>query len=76
LRQDGNFGLLSGVHPDPGTDAAKLKFPALSLQKNAETRTGQPPLSTVTVAQVTSTIRGAPSEVVLNEKDGMKSLAQ
>jgi mRNA-degrading endonuclease toxin of MazEF toxin-antitoxin module len=30
-------------------------------------------LSTVTVAPVTSTIRGAPSEVVLNEEDGMKS---
>ena len=27
----------------------------------------------VTVAPVTSTIRGVPSEVVLNEKDGMKS---
>lgn len=30
-------------------------------------------LSTVTVAPVTSTIRSAPSEVVLNEEDGMKS---
>jgi mRNA interferase MazF len=30
-------------------------------------------LSTVTVAPVTSTIRGVPSEVVLNEEDGMKS---
>ena len=29
-------------------------------------------LSTVTVAPVTSTIRGVPSEVVLNEADGMK----
>jgi mRNA interferase MazF len=29
-------------------------------------------LSTVTVAPVTSTIRGVPSEVVLNEDDGMK----
>ena len=29
-------------------------------------------LSTVTVAPVTSTIRGVPSEVVLNEEDGMK----
>jgi mRNA interferase MazF len=27
-------------------------------------------LSTVTVAPVTSTIRGVPSEVVLNEEDG------
>lgn len=30
-------------------------------------------LAAVTVAPVTSTIRGAPSEVVLNEEDGMKS---
>jgi mRNA interferase MazF len=29
-------------------------------------------LSTVTVAPITSTIRGVPSEVVLNEADGMK----
>ena len=30
-------------------------------------------LSTVTVAPVTSTIRGVPSEVILNEEDGMKA---
>lgn len=30
-------------------------------------------LSTVTIAPVTSTIRGVPSEVVLSEEDGMKS---
>jgi mRNA interferase MazF len=30
-------------------------------------------LSTVSVAPVTSTIRGVPSEVVLGEEDGMKS---
>ena len=30
-------------------------------------------LPAVTVAPVTSTIRGVPSEVVLNEEDGMKS---
>ena len=30
-------------------------------------------LSRVTVAPVTSTIRGVPSEVVLNETDGMKN---
>jgi mRNA interferase MazF len=30
-------------------------------------------LSTVTVAPITSTIRGVPSEVVLDEADGMKS---
>jgi len=29
-------------------------------------------LSAVTVAPITSTIRGVPSEVVLSEKDGMK----
>ncbi len=29
-------------------------------------------LSTVTVAPITSTIRGVPSEVCLNEADGMK----
>ena len=30
-------------------------------------------LATVTVAPITSTIRGIPSEVVLDEKDGMKA---
>jgi mRNA interferase MazF len=30
-------------------------------------------LSTVTVAPITSAIRGVPSEVVLNQDDGMKS---
>jgi len=30
-------------------------------------------LSTVTVAPITSTIRGVPSEVVLNDEDGMKA---
>lgn len=30
-------------------------------------------LDTVTVAPITSTIRGVPSEVILNEDDGMKS---
>lgn len=32
-----------------------------------------PYLSTVTVAPITSTIRGVPSEVVLNEDDGLKA---
>jgi mRNA interferase MazF len=32
-----------------------------------------PYLSTVTVAPITSTIRGVPSEVLLNEEDGMKT---
>jgi len=31
-------------------------------------------LSTVTVAPITTTVRGVPSEVVLNEADGMKRL--
>jgi mRNA interferase MazF len=30
-------------------------------------------MSTVTVAPITSTIRGVPSEVVLDESDGMKT---
>jgi mRNA interferase MazF len=30
-------------------------------------------LSTATVAPVTSTIRGVPSEIILDEKDGMKA---
>jgi mRNA interferase MazF len=30
-------------------------------------------LSSVTVAPITSTIRGVPSELVLNEEDGMKA---
>ena len=30
-------------------------------------------LSTVTIAPITSTIRGVPSEVVLSEEDGMKA---
>lgn len=30
-------------------------------------------LSTVTVAPITSTIRGVPSEVILDQEDGMKS---
>ncbi len=31
-------------------------------------------LSTVTVAPITSTVRGVPSEVVLSEEDGMKGM--
>lgn len=30
-------------------------------------------LSTVTVAPITSTLRGVPSEAILNEEDGMKT---
>jgi mRNA interferase MazF len=44
------------------------KQPALVLTRNSAIAY----LSTVTVAPVTSTIRGVPSEVVLNEEDGMK----
>jgi len=32
-----------------------------------------PPLATVTVAPITSTIRGVPTEVALDEDDGMKA---
>jgi mRNA interferase MazF len=52
----------------PGKTPAK-KRPALVLTRNSAIAY----LSTVTVAPVTSTIRGVPSEVVLNEEDGMKS---
>jgi mRNA-degrading endonuclease toxin of MazEF toxin-antitoxin module len=33
-------------------------------------------LSTVTVAPITSTIRGVPSEVVLEEEDGIRNSAR
>ena len=49
--------------------APDKKRPALVLTRNSAIAY----LSTVTVAPVTSTIRGVPSEVVLNEEDGMKS---
>ena len=52
----------------PGKKLDK-KRPALVLTRNSAIAY----LSTVTVAPVTSTIRGVPSEVVLNEEDGMKS---
>jgi mRNA interferase MazF len=45
------------------------KRPVLVLTRNSAIAY----LSTVTVAPVTSTIRGVPSEVILNEEDGMKS---
>jgi mRNA interferase MazF len=45
------------------------KRPALVLTRNS----AMAYLSSVTVAPVTSTIRGVPSEVVLHEEDGMKS---
>jgi mRNA interferase MazF len=53
----------------PGAKTNDKKCPALVLTRNSAIAY----LSTVTVAPVTSTIRGVPSEVVLNEEDGMKS---
>ena len=49
--------------------APDKKRPVLVLTRN----TAIAYLSTVTVASVTATIRGVPSEVILNEEDGMKS---
>jgi mRNA interferase MazF len=49
--------------------APDKKRPVLVLTRNSAIAY----LSTVTVAPLTSTIRGVPSEVVLNEEDGMKS---
>jgi mRNA interferase MazF len=49
--------------------APDKKRPVLVLTRNSAIAY----LSTVTVAPVTSTIRGVPSEVVLDEQDGMKS---
>jgi mRNA interferase MazF len=45
------------------------KRPILVLTRNSAVAY----LSTVTVAPITSTLRGVPSEVILNEEDGMKS---
>ena len=45
------------------------KRPAVVLTRNSAIAY----LSTVTVAPITSTVRGVPSEVVLNEEDGMKA---
>lgn len=44
------------------------KRPVVVLTRNS----ALPYLSTVTVAPVTSTVRGVPSEVALDETDGMK----
>lgn len=49
--------------------APDKKRPVLVLTRNSAISY----LSTVTVAPVTSAIRGVPSEVILNEEDGMKS---
>jgi mRNA interferase MazF len=45
------------------------KTPVLVLTRNSAVSY----LATVTVAPITSTIRGVPSEVRLNEEDGMKT---
>ena len=45
------------------------KRPAVVLTRNSAIAY----LSTITVAPITSTIRGVPSEVVLSEEDGMKT---
>ena len=45
------------------------KRPVVVLTRNSAV----PYLSTVTVAPITSTIRGVPSEVQLGEEDGMKT---
>ena len=44
------------------------KRPVLVLTRNSAV----PYLSTVTIAPITSTIRGVPSEVLLSEEDGVK----
>jgi mRNA interferase MazF len=48
--------------------APDKKRPVLVLTRNSAIRY----LATVTVAPITLTIRGVPSEVVLSEEDGMK----
>lgn len=49
--------------------AQDKKTPVLVLTRNSAIAY----LSTVTVAPISSTIRGVPSEVILNEDDGMKA---
>jgi mRNA interferase MazF len=51
-------------------EAPDKRRPVVVLTRNSSI----PYLATVTVAPITSSIRGVPSEVVLNEEDGMKSL--
>lgn len=57
----GDVRLYSFAPPDK-------KRPVVVLTRS----TAIPYLSTVTVAPITSTIRGVPSEVLLSEEDGMK----
>jgi mRNA interferase MazF len=61
----GDIRLYQFAAPDK---TPRKKRPALVLTRDSAIAY----LSTVTVAPVTSTIRGVPSEVVLNEEDGMK----
>jgi len=49
--------------------APDKKRPVLVLTRNSAIGY----LATVTLAPITSTVRGVPSEVVLSEEDGMKS---
>ena len=58
----GDVRLYSFAQPDK-------KRPVVVLTRNSAIGY----LSTVTVAPITSTIRGVPSEVILNEEDGLKS---
>jgi mRNA interferase MazF len=67
VQQDG--GLARGEVRLYQFAAPDKKRPALVLTRNSAIAY----LSTVTVAPITSTIRGVPSEVVLREEDGMKS---
>jgi mRNA interferase MazF len=58
----GDVRLYNSASPDK-------KRPVVVLTRDSSTSY----LSTVTVAPITSTIRGVPSEVVLGEDDGMKA---
>ena len=56
-------------------DVRLCRFPAPDKERPVVLMTREsaiPYLSTVTVAPITSSVRGVPSEVVLTEKDGMK----
>lgn len=50
-------------------DSPDKKRPVVVLTRNSAIAY----LATVTVAPITSTIRGVPSEIVLGEEDGMKA---
>jgi mRNA interferase MazF len=62
----GDVRFYSFAAPD---NASAKKRPVVVLTRNSAITY----LSTVTVAPITSTLRGAPSEVVLTEDDGMKA---